>query len=126
MTNARLARQDAKRKLSKDYKHLKQDKLGDKGKELYSKGKRITTNDEVTRIMLSIGSASLSAAAYNVKTGNISKVAGRVLNGVSNKKVNDILGIAGAGLVAAGGVKKAIDYSQRKKLSAYYTHTPNY
>ena len=126
ITNARLAKKQAKRKLDKDYAHLKQDKLGDKGKELYSKGKTITGNNNVTGLIGKVGVMSISAAAYNYKTGKITSILRSVGVNINNKTVNSVLGIAGIGATAISGAKRAIDYSQNKKLRAYYGHTSNY
>lgn len=126
MTNAKLARKQAKQKLDKDYKHLKQDKLGDQGKQLYAQGKTITSNNKVTGAMLKIGSLGLGAAAYNARTGNISRLTRQVVGNIGDKQVTQVLAIAGAGAMAVGGAKSAIDYGQNKRLRAYYGHTSNY
>lgn len=126
LTNARIAKKNAKRQLDKDYKHLKQDKLGDKGKELYSKGKTITGNNRTTGMLSKIGGISISAAVYNYETNNITKVVNSVLGNIEDKKINQVLGIAGVGAIAIAGTKSAIDYSQNNKLRAYYSHTSNY
>lgn len=115
LTNARMQRKQAKNKLTKDYKHLKQDKLGDQGKELYSKGKTITSNNSVTSILGEIGGVALSAAAYNYQTGSL-----------GNQKVTNFLAGIGVGTMTVAGLKNAVDYSQNKKLRAYYGHTSNY
>ena len=114
VTNARLARKQAKRVLDKDYKHLKQDKLGDKGKDLYSKGKTITGNDKVTGLLSTIGSLSLSAAAYNYKTGML-----------GDQRFTTWLTGIGAASMTVAGIKSGVDYSQKRKLRAYYGHTSN-
>ena len=114
VTNARLARKQAKRTLDKDYKHLKQDKLGDKGKELYSKGTTIRGNDKVKNMLAGIGSMSLSAAALNKNFGVI-----------GNQKVTALLTVIGATSITAAGIKGAVNNSQNKKLRAYYSHTSN-
>ena len=115
LTNARMQRKQAKNKLTKDYKHLKQDKLGDKGKELYSKGKTITGMNAVTNYLSKSGGLALSAAAYNHQTGVL-----------GNEKVTKFLAGAGAVSLTAAGIKGAVDHSQNKKLRAYYSHTSNY
>lgn len=115
MVNAKLARKTAKRKLDKDYKHLKQDKLGDQGKALYAQGKTITSNNRVTSILTNAGGMSMAAAAYNYKTGTL-----------GNDKVTKFLAGAGMGAMVVAGLKGAVDYSQNKKLRAYYSHTSNY
>lgn len=58
---------EAKSNVKKHYKHLKQDKLGDKGKILYSEGRRITNHGKVTKVLSTIGTLSMSAAVYNYK-----------------------------------------------------------
>lgn len=126
ITNAKMARKRAKQKLVKDYKHLKQDKLGDQGKQLYANGKTITSNNRTTGLMLKIGSASLAAAAYNANTGQIGSVVRQALVKIGDKQINQVLGVVGAGAIAVGGMKSAIDYSQNKKLRAYYSHTSKY
>lgn len=126
ITNARMQRKQAKQKLNKDYKHLKQDKLGDQGKDLYSRGKTITENNQTTGILTKIGAMSLSAATYNHKTGNITSILRQVGANINDKTVTSVLGIAGVGASAVAGTKSVIDHSQNKKLRAYYSHTSNY
>ena len=126
ITNAKLARSQAKRKLEKDYKHLKQDKLGDQGKNLYAEGKRITSNNKTTDIIIKAGTISLAAAAYNARTGNVGRLTRQVLGNIGDQKINQVLAVAGVGAMAVGGTKRAVDYSQNKKLRAYYGHTSKY
>ena len=126
ITNSRIARKSAKQKLNKDYRHLKQDKLGDQGKDLYSRGKTITGNSKVTGLLTKVGAMSVSAAVYNYNTGNIGRIARNFVGNVSDKKINQVLGITGAGALAVGGAKKAVDYHQDKRLRAFYSHTSNY
>lgn len=115
ITNARMARKQAKRKLDKDYRHLKQDKLGDKGKDLYSRGKTITGNNRATSILGTIGGLSLTFATHNHMSGQL-----------GDARVTKALAGIGAASMAAVGVKSVVDYSRNKKLRAYYTHTSNY
>ena len=115
ITNSRLARQQAKRKLNKDYKHLSQDKLADKGKEQYSKGKRITTSSKITSVLAEVGGISAAAAAYNHKTGALGQ-----------GTVTQILAGVAAATTSVAAVKRGYDYVQARKLRAYYTHTSNY
>ena len=128
MVNAKIARKSAKRQLEKDYRHLKQDKLGDQGKELYARGKTITGNSEVTGILNTIGSVALSAAAYNAKSGGQLTQALRKATGI---KINDdqflkVTGGIGAAALGTSAVKKGVDEYQNKRLRAYYGHTSNY
>lgn len=115
LTNARMAKKQAKRQLEKDYKHLKQDKLADKGKELYSKGHTITGDKTTSSVLATIGSISLMAARFNADTHRL-----------GNDTVTAVLaGVGAAGMGTAIG-KSTIDNSQAKKLRAYYNHTSNY
>lgn len=128
VVQAKLNRKKAKRQLEKDYNHLKQDKLGDQGKNLYASGKTITGNTAVTNILNTIGTASLGAAAYNAKSG------GQVTNLIqqyTGLKLNDktfTRATAGIGATALGAsaVKRGVDEYQNKRLRAYYGHTSNY
>lgn len=113
ITNAKLSRKKAKRQVEKDYKHLRQDKLGDKGKELYARGKTITGNAIATKALSAIGSMSLTAAYYSY------------MNGANAKVVNALSAIGGVSLASAAG-KSLVDASQNRKLRAYYSHTSNY
>lgn len=106
---------EAKRDVKKHYKHLKQDKLGDKGKILYSEGRRITNHGKVTKALSTIGTLTMSAAAYNHQTNNL-----------GNERVTKALAGIGALSVAAAGVNEAVNYGPNKKLRAYYSHTSNY
>lgn len=128
VTNAKLARKNAKRKLEKDYKHLKQDKLGDQGKELYAKGKTITGNSEVTKLLNTVGSVALSAAAYNQKSGGVIT---KLINQYTGLKISDdsflkVAGGVGVGALGTSAAKKVADEYQNKRLRAYYGHTSNY
>jgi hypothetical protein len=115
ITNSRLARKQAKRRLDKDYKHLAQDKLADKGKEAYSKGKRITNNAQITNLLGTVAGISASAAAYNYQTGTL-----------GNKQVTQWLAGASIATASVASLKKLSDYNVDRKLRAYYSHTSNY
>ncbi len=119
VTNSKIARKAAKRKLEKDYRHLKQDKLGDQGKELYARGKTITGNNQVRNILATIGSLSLTAAAYSYDDGVFT-------NKVPRDTVTKTLAAVGALSYAGAGIKGATDAYQNKRLRAYYSHTSNY
>ena len=113
-TQARLARTKAKKRLEKDYKHLKQDKLADEGKELYSKGKTIRSNNKANKVLKSIGAISLLSAA---KWGP---------DMPGGKKVQAFLAAAGVTVLSTTFAKEAINESQNKRLRAYYSHTSKY
>ena len=126
ITNARMRKKEARRQLDKDYAHLKQDKLGDKGKDLYSKGKTITGNATITNALSKVSAMTLSAAAYNYKTDNITRLLQKAGININNKTLTSVLAYTGIGAAAIAGTKKAVDYSQDRKLRAFYSHTSNY
>lgn len=128
MVNAKIARKSAKRQLEKDYRHLKQDKLGDQGKELYARGKTITGNSEVTGLLNTVGSMALSVAAYNARSGGqITKLI-RQYTGVNidDKQFLAVTSGVGVSALGASAAKKGVDEYQNKRLRAYYGHTSNY
>ena len=116
--DARNAQRQAKKALDKSYDKLKQDKLADQGKDLYSKGKTITYNYEKARyteigIMVAsrlVGSAlSRSGASFTTRFGNVR-----------------ISSLAPAAIVAGGtavnfGLAAKNNYEARR-LRAYYGH----
>lgn len=114
IVNAKISRKAAKRQLEKDYRHLKQDKLGDQGKEIYSKGHTITEDDKMTKLLGTVGSLSLATAAnmYN--------------NGSTNANVINALSVIGTASLSSAAVKGAVDHYRAKRLRAYYSHTSNY
>ena len=92
-----------KRKMKDAYKHLKQDKLGDQGKELYAKGKRITFNNNMYNLMAT-GGAAVSYMLYK-----------------SGKEDLSYKTAAATGAVTAG-MYIANEY-QNRRLRAYYGHS---
>lgn len=101
----------AKKTLKEAYKHLKYDKLADKGKELYVSGKTITTNNinqNAYQTILAAGTLGISYALRNS----------------GNQKVSTI---GSASTLVGGAAISAILYgknlSENKKLRAYYGHT---
>ncbi len=106
---------EAKQKMNKDYKHLSQDKLADKGKVRYKSGERIIGNSNVAGFMSTVGTIGYSAAVYGYKTGMISKKAA----------TNIALGTTA--LEGAAFVKRTIDeLGPNRELRAFYAHTSNY
>lgn len=118
----KVLKQDTKVKksqLKKDYRHLKQDKLADKGKDLYSRGRTITGNNQVVQSLSTIGSMSLAALKMNASS---------LLNTDSKTKkmIDTALLAVGATSLTAAGVKSVVDYDTNRKLRAYYGHTSKY
>ena len=114
MVNKKLAKKQAKRQLDKDYKHLKQDKLGDKGKKIYAEGHTITNDSYETDTIIGMAGTAAVGAKYLNQLGVI-----------SNKEAKAIM-YGSAAVAGAGFVKKAVDYNRAKKLRAYYSHTSKY
>lgn len=128
--NLKLAKADRKyekKELSKAYDHLKMDKRADQGKALYKEGKRITENDVKTHIMGTIGAGAVTVGMFSNKLvpGGI-KAMNKVVGGSARKPVTlgKVVAAAGVGLVALAAIKKVKDYSQARKLRAYYAHQP--
>ena len=103
---ARRDYKEANRQMIKDYRHLKADKLGDEGKKMYSEGKRITSNNTRTRLIL-------------LGTGLATRYA------MQNGKEKDAIKIIAAGAAVEVGAR-AIEEYQNRRLRAYYGHTSNY
>ena len=109
---AKQMMKESKSKMKKDYKHLRQDKLADQGKDLYSRGYRITDNAG-TKI-LSLASAGATATGY------------LYANKIIDKKQAETLGSLSAAAGAIGVGMKVVNYNKDRKLRAYYGHTSNY
>lgn len=111
VTNARVAKVKAERHLKNDYKQLSKDKLADKGKIAYSKGKTIRNNKRVTSILSTAGGMSIGLAKfmYDSQAGSATTI--------------NILSAVGATAIAAAAAKNAADYRTNKQLRAYYNHS---
>ena len=109
---AKQMMKESKSQMNKDYKHLRQDKLADQGKDLYSRGYRITDNAG-TKI-LSLASAGATATGY------------LYANKIIDKKQAETLGSLSAAAGAIGVGMKVVNYNKDRKLRAYYGHTSNY
>lgn len=115
VANKQLTRKEAKRKLDKDYKHLKQDKLADKGKVRYAKGQTITNGN---KMLNNINVAASLAGVGTVYAYN---------HGLLNKKAMTytLAGVAGADIIA-NGAGFVNEITRNKQLRAYYGHTSKY
>lgn len=102
----------AKQRMKKDYKHLKQDKLADQGKNLYANGYRITDN---------VGTKMASAAA----TGGTA-IGYAYANKLINRKQAESLAVIAGSVGAIGAGISFVNYNKDRKLRAYYGHTSNY
>lgn len=114
MVNKKVARRQAKNKLNKDYKHLKQDKLGDKGKKLYAEGHTITGDAQMTNRVASVAATASSGAMMLRRAGII-----------TDKQAKAVL-VGSAVATGAAFVKDSVDRNRAKKLRAYYNHTSKY
>lgn len=123
--DAKQRRQAAKKQMIKDYKHLKQDKLGDQGKKMYTEGKTITGNNRVTGYLGLMSSLSLTALLTDDKSEKLQAL------GINFAKKNEkTLNTALLGIGVAAGtaaiIKGVKDHHDNKRLRAYYSHTSNY
>lgn len=96
----------AKQRMNKDYRHLKQDKLGDQGKNLYAQGRRITDNAAVTKAIVT-GTSIATTLLYRFG------------------KEKEAMYTFAAG-TAIGIGKSIVDEYQNRRLRAFYAHTSNY
>lgn len=101
-----------KRQMKKDYKHLKQDKLADQGKNLYANGYRITDN---------VGTKMASAAA----TGGTA-IGYAYANKLIDRKQAESLAVIAGSVGAIGAGISFVNYNKDRKLRAYYGHTSYY
>lgn len=103
---AKNARREAERDLKKDYRRLRQDKLADQGRRLYTDGRRINSNvGDLGRIAFLTG----IGANYAHNRGNY--------------KAAKIIRRAGLGVGAAA---MARNNYQNKRIRAYYGHGGNW
>lgn len=106
------ARKLAKKQLKKDYKHLKQDKLADQGKNLYANGYRITDNTGVT--LKRVGASGMGLA------GNLYQY------GVIDRNQATTVAAISASTAAIGEGMNLVNRNKNRKLRAYYAHTSTY
>lgn len=114
LVNAKLNRKMKKAQLEKDYDHLKQDKLADKGKKLYASGHTITGDQTVSSILSAAGGMAAYAGSKMAMQKGYWDTTSKILAGV------------GAASILGASVKEAVDYDRARKLRAYYGHTSNY
>lgn len=131
LTNARLNKRVAERKMNKDYRHLKEDKRADKGKELYSKGYTITGKKRAMKALALIGGLAVSAAIIEASGGQIPIGNGSTYE--PPKAVRDLvrnhskdLVVGGSILMGAAAAGSAVTANKDRNLRAYYKHTSNY
>lgn len=104
----------AKRKMDKDYRHLKLDKMADKGKERYQSGQTITNRTETLRNISSVAGAAAIGAKFAYRLGYL------------DYKTANIVSAGSAAVTGATYVASLVSEHGNKQLRAYYTHTSNY
>lgn len=129
LTNARINRVRLKRRTKNTYKHLKSDKMADKGKELYSRGYTITGKRKSLKALQTLGTLSVSAALISKYNNGYIPLAPGVnvripdkVNNVINKHSKEIV-VGGAALTGAATVGQVATANKDRKLRAYYNHT---
>ena len=105
---------EAKNQLEKDYKHLKLDKMADKGKERYQKGQTITEGNE-----------KIALARKATATAATSAYVARNLGLISDKQFK-VIAVSTLAAEGATEVANLIKKKGDKELRAYYSHTSNY
>lgn len=114
----------AKAKLNKDYKHLRQDKLGDQGKKLYEKGYRINGKRRVTSAMQTVGILALSSPKL-INNPLVRQYAPAAVQSFVRTYGKQLM-VAGGTLVATSAAVDVATAGIDNKLRAYYSHTSNY
>ena len=129
LINARMEKTKLKKRTNNIYDHLKEDKMADKGKELYSKGYTINGKKRALKAMSGIGGLAVSAAlvskynngkipvGYGIEVGIPKQV-----NNIINKHSKELI-TGGIALVGASAAGQVATYNKDKKLRAYYNHT---
>ena len=114
ISDAKTRMKSAETQMNKDYKHLKQDKLGDQGKKLYAEGKTIRGSNHTTKTIAAAGGLITIGSQYLKRSG------------ILDSDTAALISIGGSAISSAAIVKKGYDYVQAQKLRAYYGHTSNY
>ena len=98
----------AKKEANKHYKKLKTDKMADQGKELYKRGKTITSNNQ------DIASAGMIAAGSIILSNYMTSQGYNTL-----AETTKYIGIGAAAVKTVLGVKGSYE---NRRLRAYYAH----
>lgn len=132
-TNARINMNASKRRMNKDYKHLKEDMRADKGKKLYSEGYRIRGKRAVIKTLKYAGAIPIAAVAIAKFNGGriplgTSGVNIQMPNGLTNalNKHANVIGAAGAATIGAAIASDILTYNKDQNLRSYYSHTSKY
>ena len=122
--SAKRSMQNAKKKLNSAYKQLSNDYRADQGRELYTKGKTITSN-KMKREGIQFGMIAAGLVADNIATKAfnsrqavlITKKYGAIpMSSISRATI-------ATGILATDTILGIKTYSDNKKLRAYYGHS---
>lgn len=124
IASAKSAMQTSKYEANKAFKNLKRDKLADKGKELYKKGKRITNNKKRAAIIEGITGLASAGTYYISQRKDFGNFTWLTKKGkVYSAKIGDLVAV---GTFVTGSAINAVNYiiseNQNKKLRAFYSH----
>lgn len=124
-TRAKTKLKAARKQMNKDYKHLKQDKLADQGKELYREGHTITGGN--FGLTYKVGAVAMGTVLTKALAQNSSLASKVLVTKLGNFNVADLaaVGVGLAGSAAITGMR-INQYNKDKKLRAYYGHTSRY
>lgn len=111
--SARKDKRAANKELVKSYRHLRWDKLADQGKDLYSRGVRITGNAS----LIAKSETAIVAGGYL-----LSEVLPKYMN-ISPREARKQASIIAVGGTAINAILAAKSYYQDRRLRAYYGHT---
>lgn len=116
LKRSKIERKYAKKRMSKEYDQLKNDKLADKGKERYASGKTITGNAALLNTAVTAFGTAGALAGYAGRGKTITTKFGKI----PVTAISAGLGSVAAGLKAGGYL---YNEHQAKKLRAYYGHS---
>ena len=102
---------EAKQRMNKDYKHLRNDKMADKGKVRYARGERIRNNAAAAKFVHSVAGVALAGAVYGKQMGII------------DDKVATGLALSAVAMEGASIAKRLIDEIPNRELREYYRHS---
>lgn len=125
LSSARRQMRIDRKRMNKDYRHLKQDKLGDQGRELYQQGK--TIGGEHLVLPYKVFGVNIAALAARTAVANSPLRNTTLLTKYGSVNVADLTGAAiavGGNAVIAG--MRIHQYDIDRKLRAYYGHSSKY
>lgn len=118
---AKVKREAAKREMKLHYDLLKNDKLADQGKDLYSRGITITDGTPLSRTMGYI-LTGLGALEFANLSGNIPPKVKMTVQNKLHIPFDTALHYATGGSAVVKALMEMSNYDRSKKLRAYYAH----